>query len=157
MKTFTDAAGGEWRVSLTIGVMDEIQDAVGLDFLQPHVGDPSPLQAILSDRTFLSVLGACLEPAAGDAPTDPKAIRRLFDGRTLGAAKRAFGEELIDFFRQGGEPEVVRLIEKAVEARIVAARLAIEQMDAVDLEEPLRRYAEGYGSWRASSGSTPAA
>lgn len=156
MKTFKDTAGNEWRIALTVGLVDVVHVSTGLDLLCPHVGDPSPIQTLVSNnRVLLEVLGELLQPIHGTPPCSVTEIRDRFDGHTLGAAKRAFFEELSDFFQGLGDPGTARLVETAIEAGAMALQMAADQISSTDVRAELLKFASGYGSSPASPASIP--
>jgi hypothetical protein len=54
MKTFNDAAGRTWTISLNLGTAIAVKDALGIDLLQPEQGDPPLLTRLGTDELLLS-------------------------------------------------------------------------------------------------------
>src|SRR6056297_1915427 len=101
MKTFTDAAGRTWALTLNLGTAMAVKDALGVDLLQPEQGDPPLLTRLGTDELLLGeVLCALLAGQFETHDVSAADVRAGFDGQTLLAAQRAFHEELVDFFRQ---------------------------------------------------------
>jgi len=138
MKTFNDAAGRTWTISLTLGTAARVKDALGLDLLQPESGDPPLLTRLGTDELLLGEVICCL--LAGQFETHKvteQEVRDAFDGNTLLAAQKAFYEELIDFFRGRGRADRAKAV--AAQARVIEAAVkAVEaRIDALDVDEAI--------------------
>lgn len=119
MKTF-EVGGRQYRLSLTIGVADEVLEKTGFDVLSV---DNSPLFVLEADeRTALDVLFAIL----GDQVEDPKAFKALLDEATYPAAKKALMDEVKGFFQSLGQAklELMLTLADAQKKRTVSAVLA---------------------------------
>ena len=59
MQVFKDNANRDWSLSLTIGTAMKVKDQLGVDLLQPEVGEPPLLTRldIQGVRTYLGQLG----------------------------------------------------------------------------------------------------
>ena len=53
MKTFTDAAGRDWKITLTLGAAMAVKARLGVDLLQPELGDPPLLTRLGTDEMLL--------------------------------------------------------------------------------------------------------
>ncbi|NLF31494.1 MAG: hypothetical protein GX591_11495, partial [Planctomycetes bacterium] len=53
MKTFTDAAGRTWTLTLNLGTAMAVKEALGVDLLQPETGDPPLLTRLGTDEMLL--------------------------------------------------------------------------------------------------------
>jgi len=135
MKTFTDTVGRTWALTLNLGTALAVKDALGVDLLQPEVGDPPLLTRLGTDELLLGEVLCCL--LAGQFEThkvSESEVRASFDGQTLLAAQTAFYEELVGFFRSRGRKDRARAVE-AQKALIDKAVTAIEtRIDGIDLE-----------------------
>ncbi|MBI1375804.1 MAG: hypothetical protein GC159_24100 [Phycisphaera sp.] len=156
MKTFTDAAGRTWSLTLTLGTAMAVKAKLGVDLLQPEAGDPPLLTQLGTDEMLLGeVLCAMLESQFDKHNVTPDDVRAAFDGQTLLAAQRAFYEELIDFFRGRGRNDRAKAVAKQM-AMIAAAIAAAEvQIDQIDPETVVKEAMNSGGGER--SGGSPAA
>jgi len=138
MKTFNDAAGRTWTLSLTLGTAMAVKDKLDIDLLQPEAGDPPLLTRLGTDEMLLGeVLCALLERQfeANQATADD--VRAAFDGKTLLAAQKAFYEEMIDFFQSRGRNDRAKAVAKQM-AMIDAAVAAIEtRIDGIDIDQTI--------------------
>jgi len=139
MKTFTDAAGRTWTITLNLGTAMAVKEKLGLDLLQPEAGDPPLLTRLGTDELLLGeVLCALLETQFEANKVTAEDVRAGFDGTTLLAAQKAFYEELVGFFRSRGRSDRARAVETQ-ERMIDAAVKAIEtRIESIDIDETIR-------------------
>jgi len=139
MKTFTDAAGRTWTLTLNLGTAMAVKAKLDIDLLQPEAGDPPLLTRLGTDEMLLGeVLCAMLEGQFATHNLTEDDVRAAFDGQTLLAAQKAFYKELIDFFRGRGRNDRAKAVAKQM-AMIDAAVTAIEtRIDGLNVEETIR-------------------
>jgi len=136
MKTFTDAAGWTWSISLTLGSAMAVRDRLDVDLLQPEVGNPPLLTRLGTDELFLGeVLCVLLEDQFEANKVDAAGVRKAFDGRTLLAAQDAFYAELIDFFQSRGRTDRSTAAAKQHITIQKATVAATKRIDEIDLDE----------------------
>jgi hypothetical protein len=154
MKTFTDAAGRNWTLTLNLGTAMAVKGKLDIDLLQPEAGDPPLLTRLGTDEMLLGeVLCAMLEGQFVTHKVTEDDVRNSFDGQTLLAAQKAFYEELIDFFRSRGRNDRAKAVAKQM-AMIDAAVTAIEtRIDGIDVDETIRGAMSGESP--EPSASTP--
>ena len=175
MKTFTDAAGRTWTISLNLGTAMAVRDKLGVDLLQPEAGYPGPegtplLTRLGTDELLLGeVLCALLERQFETHQVSETDVRAAFDGQTLLAAQQAFYEELIDFFRLRGRNDRAKAVAKQmalIDAAVTAIETRIDTLDVSGIVEQTmngqqkdlsRRSPEGTKTGGAMSGSLPEA
>ena len=135
MKTFTDAAGRTWTITLNLGTAMKVKAKLDIDLLQPEAGDPPLLTRLGTDELLLGeVFCALLEGQFEAHKVTADDVRAAFDGQTLLAAQKAFYEEMIDFFRSRGRNDRAKAVAKQM-AMIEAAVTAVEtRIDALDIE-----------------------
>ena len=152
MKTFTDAAGRTWTLSLTLGTAMKVKAKLDIDLLQPEAGDPPLLTRIGTDEMLLGeVLCAMLEGQFEAHKVTDEDVRSSFDGQTLLAAQKAFYEELIAFFRSRGRNDRAKAVAKQM-ALIEAAVAAVEtRIDALDIDATIRGAMSGGSPERSES------
>ena len=154
MKTFTDAAGRTWTLTLTLGTAMKVKAKLDIDLLQPEAGDPPLLTRIGTDEMLLGeVLCAMLDGQFEAHKVTDEDVRSSFDGQTLLAAQKAFYEELIGFFRSRGRNDRAKAVAKQM-ALIEAAVAAVEtRIDALDIDATIR----GAMTTGETSGGSPEA
>ena len=159
MKTFTDAAGRTWTLTLNLGTAMKVKAKLDIDLLQPEAGDPPLLTRLGTDEMLLGeVLCAMLEGQFETHKVSEDDVRAAFDGQTLLAAQKAFYEELIGFFRSRGRNDRAKAVAKQM-AMIDAAVTAVEtRIDALDINETIQSamtHGAMSGASPGPSGSTP--
>ena len=112
MKTFVDTAGRAWTLSLTLGSAMRVKDTLGVDLLQPEVGEPPLLTRLGTDEMMLGeVICSLLAGQFEACSVTEQQVREAFDGKTLLAAQKAFYEELVDFFRKLGRTDLAKAVD----------------------------------------------
>ena len=92
MKTFTDAAGRTWTISLNLGTAMAVKGKLDVDLLQPEAGDPPLLTRLGTDEMLLGeVLCALLEGQFETHKVTADDVRAAFDGQTLLLTRRVPG------------------------------------------------------------------
>lgn len=154
MRTFNDAAGRTWTLTLNLGTAMRVKATLGIDLLQPEAGDPPLLTRLGTDELLLGeVLCAMLEGQFETNKVTAEEVQASFDGETLLAAQKAFYEELIGFFRSRGRNDRAKAVAKQM-AMIEAAVTAVEtRIDALDVETTV--HGAMSGDLPAASASTP--
>jgi hypothetical protein len=161
MQTFKDTEGREWKLRLTIGTAQRVQEACGVNLLEPEFsqkdGEPPLLTRLGTDEMLLAnVICAMLARQFNEKGLDAEDVREAFDGDTILAAQTAFYGELQDFFRQRGRAERAKAVAKQA-ALIERAVLAAEaKIDAIDVETVVQEIDGAMsGSLPEPSASTP--
>lgn len=148
MAKFTDAAGGEWPLALTVADLEAVKAEAGVDL--GDVGEEGAYRALagLTPVAFARVLWVLCRDRAAAAGLDPAGFKRRLDGRAVEGAVVALVEALVDFFHR---PQA---------AAALKGRLRTE-MDRMDREAAARLAAgstpsPGATSSPGTSASTPA-
>ncbi|GAB5513516.1 hypothetical protein [Rhodopirellula baltica] len=113
MKTFSDSRGQIWNLSLTLGKVRKVRDALGLDLLNPN-----HYQQILSSLTdrLAYVFLLCEEQAKG-LDIDADEFEKRIYGKTSEASHALLGESAAFFRKLGPDQEPMALLaEKSVES-----------------------------------------
>ena len=135
MKTFTDAAGRTWSISVNLGTALKVKDALGVDLLQPEQGEPPLLTRLGTDELLLGQVICCLLSDQFEVHKVTEAdVRAGFDGQTLLAAQTAFYEELVDFFRSRGRTDRARAVETQNRVITEAVKAIEAKIEALDVE-----------------------
>jgi len=158
MKTFTDAGGRTWTITLTLGTAMHVKAKLGIDLLQPEAGDPPLLTRLGTDEMLLGeVLCAMLESQFEKNNVTAEDVQASFDGQTLLAAQKAFYEEMIDFFRSRGRNDRAKAVAKQM-AMIDAAIEAIEtRIDGIDINKTIAGVMSGESPEASASDPTDSA
>lgn len=102
MKKFTLHDGTELELSLTIGAIKKVKNAMGVDLTQPEAGDPPLIARMLDDDLLVAGI---IEQLTGLNPDDMTAEDVL-------AGIDALLAEWTDFFRLRGRTERVQIISR---------------------------------------------
>ena len=152
MKTFTDAAGRTWTLTLTLGTAMKVKAKLDIDLLQPEAGEPPLLTRLGTDELLLGeVLCALLEGQFEANKVTDEDVRAGFDGQTMLAAQKAFYEELIGFFRSRGRTDRAKAVAKQMALIEAAVTAAESRIDGIDIAETIR----GAMASGATSGASP--
>ncbi|MFN3165566.1 MAG: hypothetical protein ACE37H_00715 [Phycisphaeraceae bacterium] len=138
MKTFTDANGRSWTLTLNLGTAMTVKARLDIDLLQPEQGDPPLLTRLGTDEMLLGeVLCVMLEGQFAVHKVTEDDVRACFDGQTLLAAQKAFYEELVNFFQSRGRKDRAKAVAKQM-AMIDAAVTAIEtRIDSINIDQTI--------------------
>lgn len=105
--SFTDGDGREWKLRLTVGLVEDIQKETGVE-----LGDESNADwlALLfgKRRKLVEVLWLLCEAQADKAGVTPEQFGHLFDGATLDAAGTALAAAVADFFPRSRISQALR-------------------------------------------------
>jgi len=159
MKTFTDAAGRTWTISITIGSVMQVKAKLGIDLMHPEVGDPPLLTRIATDDLLLAeIICTLLEGQFEAQHVTEQDVYAAFDGATLAAVHDAFFAEWTDFFLSRKRPDLARGLQKQTAALAAAIKAVETRIDAFDIETAVAT-AMGRGAMSGpspeQSGSTP--
>ncbi len=154
MKRFTDNAGRDWQLAVTLGSVRRVRDALDIDLLSPESGDPPVMTRLATDEMLLGgVIAELLAPQLEARGTTPEQLADSFDGATMAAAAEAFFTELADFFQSRGRLDRATAIRKQTAVLGLAVTAATARIEAIDIETTLGALS---GASPASSESTRA-
>ena len=140
MHIFKDNAGRDWSLSLTIGNAMLVKDRLGVDLLQPEVGDPPLLTRLGTDEMLLAqVIAALLESQFELHKVDTAQVYQCFDGPTFARAHEAFYKELIDFFHQRGRQDRAAAVEKQKQVIIAGTKAAETKVGGINIDAVIDR------------------
>ena len=138
MKSFNDAAGRTWTLSLNLGTAMAVRDKLGIDLLQPEQGDPPLLTRIGTDEILLGqVVFALLEKQFQAQNITEADVYAAFDGQTIMAAQTAFYEELINFFQSRARPDRAKAVQKQMNLITAATKAAETTIDGLDINKAI--------------------
>jgi hypothetical protein len=108
MHTFTDKAGRQWPIELTVGSARRCRDEAGFNPLDIALGEPADPEAVGITKAqvrlahdailFSDVIWSMIRPEAEARKVTREQFDTAFRGEALRSAKAALMEELADFF-----------------------------------------------------------
>jgi len=134
MRTFTDAAGRTWTVAVTVDAIKRVRDLLGEDLLDVERVFPR----LMADPILLCDVVYCVcKPQADAEKISDVDFARAMAGQTIAQAKQALVEELIDFFPDPDQQEMLRLalskqdelakrVKEAIKTRLMNPKLPRE-------------------------------
>lgn len=146
MRTFQDAAGRTWTVSVTVDAVKRVRDLLKEDLLDVE----QVLPRLLMDPILLcDCLYVVCKPQADAQQISDVDFAQAMAGDVIAQAKAAFLEELADFFPDQSQRETIRLAiakysqwnKKAVE--LVKAKLQRTELPK-ELEAALNSIGESF-------------
>ncbi len=144
MQIFKDNANRDWSLSLTIGTAMRVKEQLGIDLLQPEVGDPPLLTRLGTDEMLLAqVIAALLESQFEYHKVDRNDIYNTFDGPTFARAHEAFYQELIDFFQSRGRKDRQAAVQKQMKMIQSGIEAATTKIDGIDVDEVIKKAMSG--------------
>jgi len=158
MASFVDTQGRTWLVRLNFGLVEDIKEQTGIDFLSPSL--PDVLREVSqSPRKFVEALWVCCEAAAEKSGVTPEDFGHSLDGDTLSDAESALLQALVDFTRRpmrAVAQETMKMAQAAEKKLAENAMEKLRQPDLVDVvvREMLSQDGES-GKSPESSESTP--
>ena len=136
VKTFKDKDGRDWEISLNLDSAIRVKDALGVDLLQPELGDPPLITRLGTDEMLLgAVICALLDDQFEKHDVSASDVRKSMDGATIMAAQTAFYEELIGFFRSRGREDRASAVAKQAKVISLATKVASEKINNLDLDK----------------------
>ena len=108
MSRFTDGKGTEWKVSLDVGVIQQVKDETGVD-LSVISKDTSWITAIFADPgKLVSILHILCEDQIKELNLTPRDFARRFTGEVLEPAGDALVGAIADFFPRSRIAKAIR-------------------------------------------------
>lgn len=133
MRSFTDNAGRTWTVALNIGAVKRVKGLLSVDLLAMLKGDPPLITQLGTDVVLLcDVIFAILKPQADEAGVTDEQFGAALSGDAILSARRAFYEELADFFLHMGRPDVARALEMQDAMIVASVAEAQRRVEAID-------------------------
>ena len=163
MQTFIDSTNRSWSLNLNLGVALKVRDRLGVDLLQPELGNPPLLDRLGTDEMLLGqIICILLENQFKNYNVTSDDVMSAFDGATILAASDAFFKELVDFFRRRGRTDRARAVEKQRTMIAAGIKIVESRLDRIDEKKriaAMEKQADSilgsyYGDSEESSGST---
>ncbi len=109
MAKFTDSAGNEWAIRLTVGNVAALKSEAGFDLSAACRGGEALARALYDEPdTFAKILWQLVSEQNTRLDLKPAGFLDLLDSETLDAASDAFLEAVADFFHRRRSGEVKR-------------------------------------------------
>lgn len=155
MKAFKDTKGREYTVDVTIGALKRVKDTLGVDLYEIEAGDPPLATRLQTDLALLvDVIYVVCKPQADKHGVTDVEFGESLDGEAFYAARGAFLEALVDFFRKCQRTDRATALAKARLVLDAGVKMAEERIEAVDVPALLARASsEASGSSPESSAS----
>lgn len=162
MRKFTDNAGTEWSVSVTVMTVKRVRDLAGADLLD--TGDEKEkgsgiFARLAMDAILLAdVLAAVVQPQLDERKVTKDSFFDLLSGDAIDAATTALLEELADFYPPPRRRALQAALGKIRAAEARAMDLAEQKISALEIDmeaefdAALKRTGVPSGSTPESSG-----
>ena len=157
MKTFNDNAGRTWTIAVNVDAVKRVRDLLGEDLLDIK----QILERLMLDPILLCDVVYCVcKPQADTEKISDEDFARAMAGDTIGHAKRALLEDLVDFFpeakdRQNMKTALQKFDTMADRAKeLIKTRLNSPKLSR-EIEAALSAVGDSFGSLPESSASTP--
>ena len=154
MKSFRDADGREWPVTVDVNAAKRVRNMVGVNLLDITGG----LFDKLSDPiTLVDVLYAICKPVADERKVSDEDFGRCLLGDPIDSATEALLEELVDFFPSQRREYLRTLLERSRETQGRAYQILTTRLADPRLTESIEKMlGEPSGVPQESLESTPA-
>lgn len=132
--TFSDAAGNVWSIKLTLGLIDEVQEATQVD-LVPDDCNLGPLASkALSAKEWSTLLWLCIRKQAEARGITQKDFVSELDADTLAQSAEALGEAIRFFIQRTKGKEMaeatIGTYHKSMDLMNQAAQAILENMES---------------------------
>ncbi len=130
MRTFVDVAGRTWTIAVNVDAIKRVRDLLKEDLLDIERVFPR----LMVDPILLCDVVYCIcKPQADLEKISDADFARAMAGQALAAAKQALIEELIDFFPEPSQQEMIRLaLAKYNELSRKAAQAIKSRLQTID-------------------------
>jgi hypothetical protein len=136
--TFKDTAGRTWDLTLSVGTVRRIKDALDVDLMA--VLDNDVLAKLSIDlELFVNCLFVICQEQAKEAGVSDEQLGSALGGDVFDEAAAAFTQALVDFFPQRRREVLARLAGKVSDLESKAAQLAIGKLDGPAMEKRIEQ------------------
>lgn len=152
MKTFTDNAGRQWQLDVTVETIKRVKSLLGVDLLEVIGGDLA--ERLSTDPILLcDVLFAVCKPEADQRSVSDEEFGRGLAGDAIDAATGALLEALVDFFPKLRRGLLKTALGRLTELQTRAVELAEKRLKDPALERRLEAILDESFEAPKSSGS----
>jgi hypothetical protein len=155
MRTFVDAKGQTWGLSVHVGSIHRVRDLVGVNLLE--VVEGKLLERLASDpETLVNVIYALCKPEADKQNISDVQFGESLVGDAIDGATKALYEALTDFFPSRQRQLMAKALAKTNQWQDRALAKGLEMLDSPELDAKLEKLLNSSStSLLGSSESTP--
>ena len=161
MRTFTDTAGREWQLNITVGAVKRVREAT--DVLLPSLFDDdlTPLGEFVADYIkVVDVLWAVCKPQADAIDINAEQFAESLGNDSLGKATEALVRATIDFFtspeqRTSLHQTIDKVLATTNQVQILAGAKVTEMLTELDPAQLAQSCLDFATSGQASRELTP--
>lgn len=154
MRTFKDSEGREWAIAINVATARRVKDLAGVDLLS--ASDGKLLHELADDPMLLAnVLWAIVQPQAQSRNVSDEQFGEALSGESIDKATTALLQELVDFFPAHRRGPMQAALGKLTTMLDRSAAVALERVNAIDVEAILATLGKPSTSLPESSASTP--
>ena len=141
MKTFTDAAGREWSLSITINAVKVLRTKCDVDLVADNLGET--LQKLGADPVALcDCLFHLCDEQIEKAGITPEQFGEGLAGDAIDRATDAFLDALVEFTPKKKRPILRGVLDKMFEAEDLAITKALEYLGSEDFNNEIQNALE---------------
>jgi hypothetical protein len=139
MKTFKNADGPEWQISITYAAIKRVKGIIPEVNLAGYADGKPPLSTrLVTDiELFCNTLYALCKPQCDERKLTDEQFGAALGGDAIYAAREAFFAEWADFFRGLHQTEAVAAIRRQAELMQKATAAATQTIEAIDIDNLL--------------------
>jgi len=133
--TFQDAKGRDWKIAINIGTVERVMADVGVDLMQPEIGDPPLITQLGTDELLLArVIASLISDQFEAKNTTPADVVESFDGKACLDATAIFYAELRSFFHARGRTDRATMIDKQIQLLELGVPAVTERLQGLDVK-----------------------
>lgn len=130
MAQFTDNAGDEWRVEISMGTIKELQTKLNVDVGKLLSDGFKQLADLLADPIrYFSVLSIVLAEQAEQRGLTEEQFARRFTGSVFSESQHAFIEGLADFYPSQQRKAILALLAKSRRMTELMIEMETDKLD----------------------------
>jgi hypothetical protein len=138
MRTFVDAKGQTWGLSVHVGSIHRVRDLVGVNLLE--VVEGKLLERLASDpETLVNVIYALCKPEADKQNISDVQFGESLVGDAIDGATKALYEALTDFFPSRQRQLMAKALAKTNQWQDRALAKGLEMLDSPELDAKLEK------------------
>ena len=144
MKTFTDNAGREWNISVTVDAVKRVRSLLDVDLMEAAAG--KLIQQLADNPVLLcDVIYCIVKPQADEKEITDEDFGKTMAGDAIDQATTAFLEDLVNFFPSRKREMLQKVLVKLKNLEAIAAEVVHKRLDSPELETQMRAELESIG------------
>lgn len=148
--TFKDKNGGEWNLSLTVGLLGRIRERTQVDIGKAMRSNDGLAEVLFAEpETLVRILWIVCEQQAEKREASPEQFADLFDGPTIEGATEALLGAVADFFPRSK-------ISKLIKARLPEMLAKMDEQSEKEVNRMLDQALAKISTPSEPPGSLPA-